>query len=390
MSVSRVGRGRRLLVVDEERADEAPAEVGEREALRLEVAVGVAEADDEVDERLIGVAAVDRERRDARADDDREREEALADDLAERLEAADALADALEPAVGAHGVEVRSLAAWPSRHVGAVSASGSHAEASSVVHGVCAQCTQTGLTPQPSQRRGVAPRRAALEHAHVAEREVVLRRVGRVEARERARDLLGRSSTRDRGARVKPRFRESLWMWTSTGHEEDATGRRRQRPRSTPSAGRTIQRRKRRRRLRAARRRAGPASRCAGPRRAPSLAQARRRRGWRRTTRRARRAARRVPRRARARSARRASRRSRCTRARADEQARDVLAAEDAVLPAVAGAARSARGSSAARAGRGPRRARRSSSLARIVFTLPNAIARGDERDELAIVGASA
>ena len=65
--------------------------------------------DDEVDERVVGVAAVDRERRDARADDHREREEALADDLAERLEAADPLADALEPSVGADGVE-RELA----------------------------------------------------------------------------------------------------------------------------------------------------------------------------------------------------------------------------------------------------------------------------------------
>ena len=100
-----LGRGRGLLLLDEQRADEAAAEVGEREALRLEVAVRLGRADDEVDERLVRAAAVDGERGDARADDDREREEALADDLAERLEAADALADALEPAVGSERVE---------------------------------------------------------------------------------------------------------------------------------------------------------------------------------------------------------------------------------------------------------------------------------------------
>jgi hypothetical protein len=60
----------------------------------------------EVDERQIGVASVDGERRDAGAHDDREREEPLADDLAERLKRADAFADALEPSVGPDGVEV--------------------------------------------------------------------------------------------------------------------------------------------------------------------------------------------------------------------------------------------------------------------------------------------
>jgi hypothetical protein len=83
----------------------AAAEVGEREALRLEVAVALAGAHDEVDERLIGAASVDGERGDARADDDGKGEEALSDDLAERLEAPDPFTDALEPAVRAQGVE---------------------------------------------------------------------------------------------------------------------------------------------------------------------------------------------------------------------------------------------------------------------------------------------
>src|SRR5207244_2250136 len=98
-------RRRLLLLFDEERADEPPPEVRERVALRLEIAVGFARADDEVDERLIGAPSIDRQRGDARADDDREREESLADDLAQRLEAADPFTDALEPAVGAERVE---------------------------------------------------------------------------------------------------------------------------------------------------------------------------------------------------------------------------------------------------------------------------------------------
>ena len=60
----------------EERADEAPPEVGERQALRLGVALVLpGGGDHEVDERVVRVPAVDRERRDARADDDREGEE---------------------------------------------------------------------------------------------------------------------------------------------------------------------------------------------------------------------------------------------------------------------------------------------------------------------------
>ena len=61
--------------------------------------------DHEVDQGVVRVAAVDGERGDPGARDHREREEGLAHDVAERLEAADAIADALEPAVGSYGVE---------------------------------------------------------------------------------------------------------------------------------------------------------------------------------------------------------------------------------------------------------------------------------------------
>jgi hypothetical protein len=103
----RLARGRRAgRIVREQRADEAAAEIAEREALAVLV---LALADDEVDERVIRVPAVDRERGDARAGDDREREEPLADDVAERLERADALADALEPTIGPYGLERERL-----------------------------------------------------------------------------------------------------------------------------------------------------------------------------------------------------------------------------------------------------------------------------------------
>ena len=62
--------------------------------------------DNEIDDGLIRAAAVDRERRDARADDDREREEAVPDDLAQGLERPDALSDPLEPAVRTNCFEV--------------------------------------------------------------------------------------------------------------------------------------------------------------------------------------------------------------------------------------------------------------------------------------------
>src|SRR4029079_18364180 len=94
---------------DEERADETTAEIGQAEPLGLEIALGLGESHHEVEEGLIGASPIDRERGDPGADDDREREEALADDLAERLEAADAFADALEPAIGAYGIEGKLL-----------------------------------------------------------------------------------------------------------------------------------------------------------------------------------------------------------------------------------------------------------------------------------------
>jgi hypothetical protein len=100
------GLGGGLVVLDEQGSDEAAAEIGERQALRLEAVVALAHADHEVHEGEVGIAAVDRERRDAGADDDGEGEESLADDLAQRLEGADPLPDALEPSVGADGVEV--------------------------------------------------------------------------------------------------------------------------------------------------------------------------------------------------------------------------------------------------------------------------------------------
>ena len=62
-------------------------------------------ADDEIDERLVGAAAIDGQRGDARTDDDGESEEALPYDFAERLKASYSFPDALEPTVGANGVE---------------------------------------------------------------------------------------------------------------------------------------------------------------------------------------------------------------------------------------------------------------------------------------------
>jgi hypothetical protein len=98
------GDGRR--VFGEERADQAVAEVGEAQALHVGLAVVLAGGGDhEVDLRVIGVSAIDGERGDARAGDHREREERLADDVTEGLEAADSIADALEPAVRPDGVE---------------------------------------------------------------------------------------------------------------------------------------------------------------------------------------------------------------------------------------------------------------------------------------------
>ena len=97
---------RRHGVVGEERAHEAVPEVGEGEALHVGVALVLAGGGDhEVDERVVGVAAVDGERGDPGAGDHREGEERLAHDVAQGLEAPDPISDALEPPVGAHRVE---------------------------------------------------------------------------------------------------------------------------------------------------------------------------------------------------------------------------------------------------------------------------------------------
>jgi hypothetical protein len=58
--------------------------------------------DHEVDQGIVGVTAIDGERRDARARNHREGEEPRPDDVAQRLEAADAFANAFEPSVGAN------------------------------------------------------------------------------------------------------------------------------------------------------------------------------------------------------------------------------------------------------------------------------------------------
>ncbi len=93
-------------VVRQQRAHQAVPEVGERQPLDVGVALVLAGGgDDEVDERVVGVAPVDRERRDPGAGDHREGEERLTDDVAQGLEAPDAIADAFEPPVGAHRVE---------------------------------------------------------------------------------------------------------------------------------------------------------------------------------------------------------------------------------------------------------------------------------------------
>ncbi len=133
-------------------------------------AVDVADADDEVDEGLVGASPVDRQRRDARADDDREREEALADDLAQRLEAADPFADALEPAVGTDRVQrelfasVRhdrpsSLSAEPGApklfHGSAATHTGRHAAGRSRTRARLRPVTAHGLDPAPLAAHGV-------------------------------------------------------------------------------------------------------------------------------------------------------------------------------------------------------------------------------------------
>jgi hypothetical protein len=163
--VSRSGGGGHR-VVGEQGADEAVAEVGEGEALHVGVALLVAgRGDHEVDERVVGVAAVDRERGDARAGDHGEGEEGLADDVAQGLEAPDSIADALEPAVGTDGIEredaflghdrVRRRVARARGAVTRADEGLAWCAASSPVFARCRSRPSGGTracTPQPSQR----------------------------------------------------------------------------------------------------------------------------------------------------------------------------------------------------------------------------------------------
>src|ERR1019366_6925602 len=65
----------------------------------------------------------------------------------------------------------------------------------------------------------VAPRRASLEHAHVAEREVVGHRVGGIEPRERARDLFRRLPRRPAPPRKPKVSTEAMDVYVDR-HEE--------------------------------------------------------------------------------------------------------------------------------------------------------------------------
>jgi len=101
--------------------------------------------------RIARTEPVDGERGDARPHDDGEREEALADDLAERLEGADALADALEPPIRAHRVEVQ-LSVPVLAHPVILSSNRLLRAPALISRDFPAQWMQTDLTPQPSQR----------------------------------------------------------------------------------------------------------------------------------------------------------------------------------------------------------------------------------------------
>jgi hypothetical protein len=194
-SVSRSGRLDRRVLFDEQRAHEAAAEIGEGEPLRLEIAFGLGAPYDEVDEGLVGAAAIDRERRDPGADDDGEREEALADDLAQGVEAADSFADALEPTVGAERVEGKLF--FGLGHDGTpeqpLTSHGFRLE----VHRLAVRVSRirSGHVPARAAGRAFAADRAnealaaARLHAQMTERKVVFRRVFRVEPGERGRDL---------------------------------------------------------------------------------------------------------------------------------------------------------------------------------------------------------
>src|SRR5262249_8284038 len=59
------GRRRVFLFLDEKRTDEAPPEVSQREALRLEVSLRFGRPNDEVDQRLVRTPPIDRQCRDA-------------------------------------------------------------------------------------------------------------------------------------------------------------------------------------------------------------------------------------------------------------------------------------------------------------------------------------
>jgi hypothetical protein len=59
----------------------------------------------EVDQRVLGMPPIHRERRDAHARDQREREEVLAQDVAERLETRDGLPDPIKPTVRANQLQ---------------------------------------------------------------------------------------------------------------------------------------------------------------------------------------------------------------------------------------------------------------------------------------------
>ena len=228
------------------------------------------DADDEVDERLVGAAPVDRQRRDARADDDREREEALADDLAERLEAADALADALEPAVGPNGVQREFFALFRQplqRHRGSRTDASrtpwrgpsSHARRAppSVGRRASRRSPRTARRLSGTGSAGACP-------MWQSEKSYLTGSSGSRRA-ERGRDLLGRLPGDVLSARSGRGSARACGCACRRGTRAHVAGTS-QSPRSTPSAGRTIQRKKRRSRLEPPAPR-GSGSKCAGPRR---------------------------------------------------------------------------------------------------------------------------
>lgn len=144
----------RLLFLDEERADQSTAKIGEREPLWIGVALRFATADDEVDEGVVRTTAIDRECRDTRADDNRKREEAFADDSAEGLKASDALPNAFEPTVRADSVEGELSFGFGHGGASRQERRGSVSRFPGRFQQRHCQCRQTGNTPQPSHRFG--------------------------------------------------------------------------------------------------------------------------------------------------------------------------------------------------------------------------------------------